>query len=229
MLLNSFNLLLIDYKRIVANLNFECNCVSWLLTHDDDGWRQKGWDDDDHQRIDGSTMLCPVVGRRTHHNPPIPLSQHMHIQQQPPRGITGVRSAIPTASWLRNEGVWTTLSFDRAAVSTEVTIKAYTTYPINRLYNYLQSIVYTVTDRSFVLYDPILAAVNLLLFKQIPRRVLEPTSTCQTNAAVKTTVCGGSNDWFKVLARSLAVSAASFTCWDIRLEGFSFTNISSWY
>jgi pimeloyl-ACP methyl ester carboxylesterase len=120
-------------------------------------------EDDEDQRIDGSTMRYPVGGGRVHRNP---TAQHMHVQQQPPLGITGVlcdsnRLVIPGRGTLHY-----TIFRPRSCVQNQSHQQHVPSYrykppvvcvPGGPLIpsNYLQSIVYTVTDRSVILYDPI--------------------------------------------------------------------------
>jgi pimeloyl-ACP methyl ester carboxylesterase len=127
--------------------------------HDDEGDDDSD-DDDDDQRIDGSAMRYPVAGT-AHHNPNHPTSfaqppsnqQPQH--QQPPLGLTGVlcdshRLIIPNRGSLHYT-IFRPRQIGPQHKPPVVCVPGGPVLPSN----YLQSIVYTVTDRSVILYDPI--------------------------------------------------------------------------
>jgi pimeloyl-ACP methyl ester carboxylesterase len=126
-------------------------------------------DDDDDQRIDGSAMRYPVAGTAQHPNhptlfapPPLASQQqqqqqpvHQHQQQQPPLGLTGVlcdshRLNIPNRGKLHYT-IFRPRQIGPQHKPPVVCVPGGPVLPSN----YLQSIVYTVTDRSVILYDPI--------------------------------------------------------------------------
>jgi pimeloyl-ACP methyl ester carboxylesterase len=120
--------------------------------HDDEGDDDDESDDD--QRIDGSAMRYAVAGTahidKMQHKPQLPLKH-----QQPPLGLTGVLCDSRRLV-IANRGSLHYTIFRPRQIGPQhkppvVCVPGGPVLPSN----YLQSIVYTVTDRSVILYDPI--------------------------------------------------------------------------